>query len=135
VRDKRTGLQWIKSVIGYLEWRAGEPWRRLSDPEQRFDSERWDYLDAARVVREAFYSDEQGSTLHIALPVLRPAPSALPGELELAELPRKVLVAALMRENPRLTDSKILKSLKRSKLARMLSELRAAAVEPERMRA
>ena len=136
VREKRTGVQWVKSVIGYLEWRAGESWRRLSDPEQRFDPERWDYLAAARAVHQAFYRDEQESRLHFALPVLNPAPAPLPGELELAELPRKTLVAALMRENSRLSNEKILKSLKRRKLARMLSELRAkAAAEPERRRA
>lgn len=138
VRENRSGKQWVESVIGYCEWRAGNPWRRLSDPAQRNDPERWDYLDASRLIHQKFYAPEQPAGLHFSLPVLNPAPSPLPQELELAELPRKTLVDALLRENSKLSDRKILMSFKRSKLARMLAQVRVhakAQAEPERMRA
>lgn len=137
VRDKRTGLQWVKSVIAYCEWRAGDSWRNLSYADQRSDPERWTYLDAARAVHSAFYRDEPTGKLHFALPVLNAEPPPLPGELDLAELPRKVLVSALLRENPSLTNSKLLGAFKRRKLAHMLASLRLSASEarPEKRRA
>jgi hypothetical protein len=137
MREKRTARQWIDSIAAYCEWRAGEPWRRLSDPEQRWDHERWDYLDAARTVRDAFFEAQKPKGPYLALPALNVAPPPLPSELKLSRLPRKALVDALLRENPKLTDRKLLMKLKCRKLAHMLAAVRLESdqAEPERMRA
>lgn len=137
LRDKRTARQWVDSITAYCLWRAGEPWRSLSSPEQRWCQERRDYLDAVQLLENAFHQVEKPKGLHVALPILSPAPSPLPSELVLAELPRKALVDALLRENPKLTNRKILMHLKRRKLAHMLAAVRLAVAdaEPERMRA
>jgi hypothetical protein len=55
--------------------------------------------------------------------------------LQLAELPRKTLVDALLCENPALSNRKLLMKLKSRKLAHMLAQVRldaAAVAEPER---
>jgi len=49
-RDRRSGVQWLRSVRSYLEFRGGESWRRLSDPEQRWHPERLVYLDGIRAI-------------------------------------------------------------------------------------
>jgi hypothetical protein len=134
LRDKRTARQWIDSVVAYCEWRAGEPWRRLSDPEQRWDRERWNYLDASRLVREAYFESERPKGLYVPLPVLNAAPPPLPSELKLAKLSRSALISALIEENPQYTDARRLKFTRR-KLARMLAETRLAAAAPVRRRA
>jgi hypothetical protein len=137
LRDKRSARQWIDSVTAYLQWRAGEPWRSLSDPEQRNCQERRDYLDAVQTVYNAYHLvDSKGP--EIAVRPNRTDPSPFPGQTALAMQPRKVLVAALLAENPKLTDSKLLLSLKREKLARMLADVRmqvARESRPERRRA
>lgn len=137
LREKRTARQWIDSVVAYLRWRSGEPWRDLSAREHRWCQERRDYLDAIRLIQNAFHLIDKPKGLHVPLPVLNVAPPPLPTQLKLAELPRKTLVEALLRENPALTDKKLLMTLRREKLARMLAETRIEAhkARPERLRA
>lgn len=135
LQDKRTARQWINSVVAYLHWRAGDPWRNLSEGSQRWNPERLEYLDAIRAVERAFHKIEEPAGLRVALPVLNPAPPPLPSELQLAELPRKTLVDALLCENPALSNRKLLMKLKSRKLAHMLAQVRldaAAVAEPER---
>jgi hypothetical protein len=116
--DGRSGDQWLRSVLGYLAWRAGDDWRRASD---RFSSERREYLQAARLV--------------LALrnaPVESNAPAAAAGPMKSAPQPpsiddrsRALIVDELMRLNPALTSRKLLLSLSKAKLIRMLDEARA----------
>jgi hypothetical protein len=56
LRDRRTGDQWRRSIIAYLLFRAGEPWRSMSDPAHRNDPCRWEYLDAVRLLDELRYA-------------------------------------------------------------------------------
>jgi hypothetical protein len=51
-RDRRSGQQWLKSIRGYLSWRAGDDWRALHHEGVRYDSARWEYLDACRLVMD-----------------------------------------------------------------------------------
>jgi hypothetical protein len=136
MRENRSASEWIDSVIAYCEWRAGLPWKRIRSREDRWHPERWDYLGAAILARKAFYSDPDAARLHVAAPVLNPAPPPFPDELRLAGLSRKALVKALVAENPKFTDPRAMRFTRR-KLARMLCETRAAVAvaEPERMRA
>lgn len=128
MQEERTGAQVLRSVLAYLAWRAGSPWRRLSDPKQRNANERWEYLEAARLVRSVYYGayiPGQPAKLEPALPDPRyPEPS--PEELELAEKPRPWLVNELLQANHALTDRRLLSRLGRPKLARMLLAARTA---------
>jgi hypothetical protein len=58
VRDARTGDQWLRSVIAYLEFRSGDSWRRLCFKNQRDSPERWEALDAIRLLQELRYAPE-----------------------------------------------------------------------------
>jgi hypothetical protein len=49
-RDKRTGPQWLKAVLGYLEFGTGDSWRRLTDPGQRWHPERLWYLNGIATI-------------------------------------------------------------------------------------
>ena len=49
--DGRTGQQWFKSIMSYLEWRSGQPWRRVAD---RFNPTANYYLHGLRTARDAF---------------------------------------------------------------------------------
>lgn len=51
-RDRRSGSQWLKSIHAYLEFRAGESWRRLESPAQRNSPDRWEYLEAIRFLND-----------------------------------------------------------------------------------
>jgi hypothetical protein len=121
--DGRSGLQWLKSAIGYCEWRAGLDWRRSS---QRNDPERWYYLDAVRLLNDLIQVAPKDAP-QFALPSFDPAPT--PAQLRYREMKRSALVTALMRENPRLTNRRILSHFSTEKLARMLDDLRRGAVE------
>jgi hypothetical protein len=44
-REKRTGSQWLKAILAYLEYGAGDGWRRLTDPAQRWHPNRVWYLN------------------------------------------------------------------------------------------
>jgi hypothetical protein len=117
LREKRSAQQWIKSVVAYCEWRAGDPWRSLSDPEQRSDPDRWDWLDAARLVRSKQYEPER--PLLVAPPVHDPFEKVV---RELAGWPRGALVDVLLMIDPKLTNGRILRRMGREKLARMIVE-------------
>lgn len=49
--DGRNGRQWVASIEGYLSWRAGKAWRRVSD---RFDPRFADYDEAIYILNHAF---------------------------------------------------------------------------------
>lgn len=71
-RDRRSAGQWLRSVRAYLEFRTGDSWRRLSDPEQRWHPDRIYYLDAIRVLNG-----------HLGFPdfLPEPTPKLLPKKL------------------------------------------------------
>ena len=50
-RDRRSRSQWLRSILDYLEFGAGDSWRRLSDPAQRNSSDRTWYLNGIRQVK------------------------------------------------------------------------------------
>jgi hypothetical protein len=118
-RDNRTADQWLKSIIGYLEWRAGECWRRLSCREQRFSPDRLEYLAAIRTISDLRYSSPLQPSL--VLPDLFPSPSPSSLELKLRLKSRAWLVDELLRTDPRYTDRKLLMRLQPKKLAHMLA--------------
>jgi hypothetical protein len=51
-REHRTANQWHRAIMAYLDFRTGDAWRRLTDPEQRWDPERVYYLDAIRLMND-----------------------------------------------------------------------------------
>jgi hypothetical protein len=60
-RDRRTGAQWLRAILGYLEFRMGNSWRRLSDPAQRWAPERTYYLEGYWAVSCVYHrADDQG---------------------------------------------------------------------------
>jgi hypothetical protein len=59
-RDHRTGDQWLRSVIAYLEFRAGDSWRNLSNQKLRNSPVRWEALDAIRLIKEVRYAPVEG---------------------------------------------------------------------------
>lgn len=133
----RSARQWLDSTIAYCEFRAGRAWRRYSD---RQDSEYLDWLDAVRLLMVAKHAPDEPQTIHPVLPQLErervPAPS--PAELALMEWKRPELVAALLHESPDFSQSpdysrRILSHFTKAKLARMLAELRAKALDSQRV--
>ena len=56
LRAERTGGQWVKAVICYLEWRAGLPW--ISYVRFRFHPEVENYVCAIREVNFAWNEPE-----------------------------------------------------------------------------
>jgi hypothetical protein len=54
-RDKRTGSQWLKAVLAYLEFRTGDSWRRLSDPAQRWSPDRIWYLNGIGAIYDVMH--------------------------------------------------------------------------------
>jgi hypothetical protein len=128
-RDARSPDQWLCSVISYCDWRTGDSWRRRSDRNHREDQDRADWLDASRRVR---------TIRHLVSPSKFPPVSAsVDSEVtRLASQPRSALVADLMRLDSTLTDSRILLTLGRSKLAAMLWERQTSRPDtPEKVRA
>lgn len=118
-RDKRSGAQWLKSVLSYLEYGAGDSWRRLSDPAQRWHPERQWYLSGIRQVRSVL----------AGIPSVSALPTRLldkkTDELRLVRLraqTRLWLVNELMRLEPRYTDRALLSRLNRAKLARLVAD-------------
>jgi hypothetical protein len=112
-RESRTGLQWIKAIHAYLEFRCGDGWRRLSDPAQRYNPERDWYLNGIRTLNGIRSFPAPTPYIHIV-------PCPTPDELRiaaLAEQPRAWLVDNLLNLNPALTDRKLLMGLHRRKLA------------------
>jgi hypothetical protein len=117
-RDRRSGSQWLRSIKGYLEWRAGLAWRRGED---RNSPERWQYLDALRLLNGI------GRPVPAVPPICVMTPKTVQ-DIRLASLaswPVARLVDQLMQLSPTLTDRRILTHLSRLKLARMLMDARA----------
>lgn len=123
--DHRTPDQLLRSTIAFCEWRAGESWRRLSDPSQRNDQDRWDWLEAARICQAARYASE--GRLEPVLPSNNSSPTPSPLEVLFQNKPRRELADALISLNPELSDRRLLSRLPRPKLARMLARTIIAA--------
>jgi hypothetical protein len=49
-KDSRTGDQLLRSVVAYLDWRAGDSWRRLGTHAGRFSPSRLEYLEAIYLI-------------------------------------------------------------------------------------
>jgi hypothetical protein len=122
--QSRTPDQILRSVISYCEFRAGSSWRNLADPAQRYDRERWDWLDAAQLCQSARYADTRIAPV---LPQLDCQPSPTPLEIRLQSFPRAQLAGALLSLEPALTDGRLLARLPRPKLARRLAHAIAVA--------
>ena len=121
LRENRNPDQLVRSAIAYCEWRAGNSWRRLSDGVQRRDSERWDYLEAARLMREASWraiQAELAAQPPLPSPKLPPQTATDPALLELS---RGELVSRLIGRRPEL-QHRLVKFFTRAKLARMVTE-------------
>jgi len=119
-RDRRSGGQWLRAILSYLEFGAGDAWRRLSDPEQRNSPERLWYLGGIRTIngietcqpvisQPATFTESPTTNTTVDARL-----STLAGE------PRLCLVDRLMAADHSLTDKKILLHLSRPKLAQML---------------
>ena len=123
-RVKRTPDQIVRSVIAYCEWRAGEPWRNVAIATLRNDQERWDYLDAVKILHRVRYTEPpKFGPVSVAPAALTP-----PQVREYMTWPRGQLVAELLRTDPAYSDAKLLSRLSINKLARMLAD----AVETQR---
>lgn len=129
--DGRNERQWIDSAVAYCYWRAGEAWRRLSDPKQRWDAERLNYLQAARILRDAgFYAIQRKEAGQPPLPSLDSSPLPSPEERALAERTRPQLIAILTAICPE-RDPRIMKGFPRAKLARLITQAHAALPKTE----
>jgi hypothetical protein len=126
-RANRTSDQLLRSVAAYCQWRAGESWRNVSISYHRKSQQRWDYLDAVRIVETIRRAPDELLLPRRLGPVSVPALTSPPRpELRYTAWSRRELVAELLRVNPTLTDAKILSHLSTNKLARMLADAIAA---------
>jgi hypothetical protein len=55
-RDERTGDQWIASAIAYLNFNAGDTWRKLHRSGERYNETRWYFKSAANLINQLRYS-------------------------------------------------------------------------------
>jgi hypothetical protein len=113
-RDHRTGGQWLRSVHAYLNFRAGDDWRR---GDTRNSAERWYYIDAIRFLNGA------GRDLMEFRPVSTILTSKDISDIRLSSLASRPvcdLVDELIQLNPLLHDRKILSHFTRLKLARLV---------------
>lgn len=76
--DGRNGLQWVRSVLAYLDWRSGSAWRPARDrnhPLRRF------YTDASLTMREAFFHPQRARAAGVVqdaqLPPAKPVRAAI----------------------------------------------------------
>jgi hypothetical protein len=130
-RDNRTDLEILKSVRDYCIWRAGNSWRKLWKPDQRWNPERWDYLDAARLIADILLTpnlpkpySRPDAVLQAELDIQRGAPIPLsPEETKLLEKTRPALARELLRD-PLYTDARLLSGLPKTKLVRMVIQSR-----------
>ncbi len=122
-RTDRTPDQLLRSVAAYCEWRAGEAWRNVSISYHRKSQQRWDYLDALRIVNDVrLRPDVLPPRLSpVSVPAAPPRP-----ELRFMAWSRHQLVADLLLVDPTLSDGKLLSHLSINKLARMLADAIAA---------
>lgn len=132
-KDNRSGTQWLKSVLAYCEFRAGAPWRRLSEPSQRWNAERLWYLNGVRAVNDVLHAPERATQL--ALPSLSPCTTISKHTAGLAALDRGTLVSRLMEASPLFSNRRLLSRLSKLKLARMVERAEAEMLELERRRA
>jgi hypothetical protein len=116
-RKMRTADQWIRSILAYLDWRAGDCWRNLSFREQRSSPSRWEYLNAARLVSDLRYSFPVPAA---SLPPPKKPPKPHPVS-KFDSLSRAQLVDRLLQADSRLSSRKLLSGLARPKLAAMLT--------------
>ena len=123
-RDERTGPQWIRAVISYLEFSSGDAWRRLSDPLRRFSPERQWYLGGLRTMN-GIQSPIPQPRPHLVTPKIEPGPEAI-AIAKLCLEPRLALADELLLLRPELTDRRLLSHLPRPKLARMVLSARQA---------
>lgn len=133
-RDCRDGRQWLKAIRGYLYWRAGEDWRRIGSTD-RWNTARWEYLDAAKLITDIMLSRrllspeksaqaEIDANAQADLDIMRGAPLPLTlNESQLTNKNRASLVSELMND-PLYTDSRLLAHLPKRKLARMVMQSR-----------
>ena len=122
-RAARSGRKILQSALDYCLWRAGDGWRRLGSRAGRESADRSYYLDGARLISYILTSPaEERTGIQLTLPALNPTPKPDAQEAAYAAQPRAYLVSALMRIDSNLTDRKLLSSLPRPKLARMLRE-------------
>lgn len=127
--DGRDAHSWLASAIAYCDWRGGrfEGSRAWADRNLRDEVDKDGYLGAVRLLKTALNTPDS-SPMGLAAPVLSAAPAATPEELELEKRARPALVAELLSLRPELAAGrKSLAKFKRPKLARMVSEARAAA--------
>lgn len=129
LRDNRSALQLIESVIAYLEWRAATCCTRLT-LDQRFSPERRDYLDAAALVRTQMYATPARPELVTSHQSNSPKTSPL--EKSLLVESRTWLVNEAMRLNPKLTLRRSLSRLKKEKLAAIVAPLLKAERQERR---
>lgn len=115
--DGRTGNQWLKSVLAYLDFRAGNAWRRMDDGAHRRAPERWEYLDAIRFIESVRNAPVREPKER---PVLATVSPAAPEHVDA----RSVYVDRLMALRPELTNRKLLSGFSKAKLNRMIDEAR-----------
>lgn len=115
-RDGRTPDQVLRSVLAYLQWRAGDCWRNTSYKDHRQSTDRWDYLSAWHLVQSVRFLSERPELV----PALSSTPRPDPEIAKLAMQPRAVLVDELMQLDPTLTSRRMLSHLAKPKLAAML---------------
>ena len=125
--DGRTASQWLRCAVFRLEAQAKI--QEVLHPQERFEPYRMQCLSALALLNDLRYFDPDSKRLHVAAPVLNPAPPLLPGEEDYRGWLRSSLVMALIAEGPdgkfkTSTSRKILSHLATSKLAHMLAEVR-----------
>lgn len=129
-RDRRSGGQWLRSIKAYLEFGAGNAWRRMSDPVQRWSPEREWYLNGIRCLNGIGRPDFIAAEDRPRLTTVKTAEAIYLEKL--TAMPRAWLVDELMRSNPVYTNRKLIAHFTRIKLALLLMEARencAAALE------
>lgn len=116
-RDRRSGSQWLRSILSYLEFRSGDMWRRMSDPAQRQHPERLWYLNGIRQISSLIACSPPSPKLQLL--TRQTDYQRIPA---LAGRSRAWLVDELMKLDSRLSDRRLCLSLSRHKLARMLAD-------------
>jgi hypothetical protein len=78
-RDKRTGLQWLKAILAYLEFGTGDGWRRLTDRGQRWHPDRLWYLNGIATIHDVMGGRVPASNPFIDKKLPQPVRHATPG--------------------------------------------------------
>ncbi len=131
-KENRTGAEWLESARDWCLWRAGASWRSRQRVER-------DFVDAARCITDILVTggkltpkEEKQAKLDAAaqaeLDIMRGAAIPLSAsEFKLTKENRNALVAELLRD-PLYTDARLLRSLTKNKLARMVMQSRQRRV-------